>query len=50
MGETGFEPATSWSQTRNHTNLDYPPIAMKILNEIVLGNYLSIFNFFIRIR
>ena len=25
MGEGGFEPPTPWSQTKNHTNLDYPP-------------------------
>ena len=26
MGGEGFEPSTTWSQTRNHTKLDHPPI------------------------
>ena len=25
MGGEGFEPSTTWSQTRNHTKLDHPP-------------------------
>ena len=25
MGEGGFEPPATWSQTRNHTKLDHPP-------------------------
>ncbi len=26
MGEGGFEPPATWSQTRNHTKLDHPPV------------------------
>ena len=33
MGGEGFEPSTTWSQTRNHTKLDHPPI--------VCGNLLA---------
>ncbi len=32
MGEGGFEPPATWSQTRNHTKLDHPPI--KFIEEI----------------
>ena len=32
MGEGGFEPPATWSQTRNHTKLDHPPI--KFVEEI----------------
>jgi hypothetical protein len=27
VGATGFEPATSWSQTKRSTKLSYAPIA-----------------------
>ena len=26
MGEGGFEPPAPWSQTKNHTKLDHPPL------------------------
>ena len=26
MGGEGFEPSTPWSQTKNHTRLDHPPV------------------------
>ena len=29
MGEGGFEPPTTWSQTRNHTKLDHPPFKIE---------------------
>lgn len=42
MGETGFEPAASWSQTRNHTKLDYPPSLIKeVLKELFLAQYIE---------
>lgn len=28
VGKTGFEPATSWSQTRRYTKLSYFPISI----------------------
>ena len=32
MGTAGFEPATSGTQSPNHTKLDYVPIPNKILS------------------
>ena len=29
MGEGGFEPPATWSQTRNHTKLDHPPVKIE---------------------
>ena len=39
MGEGGFEPPTPWSQTKNHTKLDHPPIVSE-----GLINFLKVFN------
>ena len=36
VGETGFEPATSWSQTRRATRLRYSP-KESLSNAIVRG-------------
>ena len=36
VGETGFEPATSWSQTRRATRLRYSP-KESLFNAIVHG-------------
>ncbi len=32
VGVTGFEPATSWSQTRRSTKLSYTPIVARLLS------------------
>ena len=35
VGETGFEPATPWSQTRCATGLRYSPIIITIARTIL---------------
>ena len=38
VGKTGFEPATSWSQTTRTAKLCYFPILLKIKNGALGGN------------
>ncbi len=38
MGEGGFEPPATWSQTRNHTKLDHPPIKYEGLIDFLCIN------------
>ena len=39
MGEGGFEPPATWSQTRNHTKLDHPPIkSVEVIDNLCFRN------------